>query len=141
MKKSTFAVSIITVAALSGIGAMFQVQPAEAASPRNQMMMADAGMDMNGMNMNGMKMNGMKMETAPVIHRGSGTVQKIDATKEMVTLVHGPIASLNWPAMTMSFKLKDAALAKGIKAGEAVDFELVQSGSDYVVTHLQPSGK
>ena len=140
MKKSTFAASVITVAALSGIGSIFHAQPADA-NPLNQMMMADAGMDMNGMNMKNMNMNGMRMETAPVIHRGSGTVQKIDATKEMVTLVHGPIASLNWPAMTMSFKLKDAALARGIKAGEAVDFELVQSGSDYVVTRLQPSGK
>ena len=139
MKKSTFAVSVMTVAALSGIGSIFHAQPADA-SPRNQMI-ADAGMDMNEMKMKNMNMNGMKMETAPVIHRGSGTVQKIDAAKEMVTLVHGPIASLNWPAMTMSFKLKDAALARGIKAGEAVDFELVQSGSDYVVTHLQPSGK
>ena len=137
--KSTFAASVMTVAALSGIGSIFYAQPADA-SPRNQMI-ADAGMDMNGMNMKDMNMNGMKMETAPVIHRGSGTVQKIDATKEIVTLVHGPIASLNWPAMTMSFTLKDAALAKGIKAGEAVDFELVQSGSDYVVTRLQSSGK
>ena len=139
MKKSTFAASVMTVATLSGIGSIFYAQRADA-SPRNQMF-ADAGMDMNGMNMKNMNMNGMKMETAPVIHRGSGTVQNIDATKEMVTLVHGPIASLNWPAMTMSFKLKDAALAKGIRVGEPVDFELVQSGSDYVVTHLQPSGK
>ena len=137
MKKSTFAVSVMTVAALSGIGSIFHAQPADA-SPRNQVI-ADAGMDMNGMNMK--NMNGVNMETAPVIHRGSGTVQKIDAAKEVVTLVHGPIASLNWPAMTMSFKLKDAALTKGIRVGEAVDFELVQSGSDYVVTHLQPSGK
>ena len=139
MKKSTFAASVITVAALSGIGSIFHAQPADA-NPLNQMI-ADAGMDMNGMNMKNTNMNGMRMETAPVIHRGSGTVQKIDAAKEMVTLVHGPIASLNWPAMTMSFKLKDAVLARGIKAGEAVDFELVQSGSDYVVTRLQPSGK
>ena len=139
MKKSTFAASVMTFAALSGIGSIFHAQTADA-YPLSQMV-ADAGMDMNGMNMKNMNMNGMKMETAPVIHRGSGTVQKIDATKEIVTLVHGPIASLNWPAMTMSFKLKDAALAKGIKAGEAVDFELVQSGSDYVVTRLQSSGK
>ncbi len=140
MKKSTFAVSVMTVAALTGTGSIFHAQPAEAGQ-RDPMMMADAGMDMNGMDMKNMNMNGMKMKTAPVIHRGSGTVQKIDAAKEMVTLAHGPIASLNWPAMTMSFKLKDAALAKGIKTGEAVDFELVQSGSAYIVTRLQPSGK
>ncbi len=135
MKKNTFVVSVMTVSALLGIGLMLHTQRADA-SPRNPMTMADAGMEMNGMDM-----KSTKMEATPVIHRGAGTVRKIDAAKGMVTLAHGPIASLNWPAMTMSFKLKDEALAKGIKAGDAVDFELVQSGGDYVVTRLQPSGK
>jgi Cu/Ag efflux protein CusF len=134
MNKNTFVVSIMTVAALLGIGSMFHVQPADA-SPQNQMM-ADAGMDMKDMDM-----KSMKMEATPSTHKGTGTVKNVDAAKGMITLSHGPIASLNWPAMTMSFKLKDAALAKGIKAGDAVDFELIPSGSDYVVTRLQPSGK
>lgn len=135
MKKNTFVVSVMTVAALLGIGSMFQARTAEA-SQRDPIVVADDGMGINGTNM-----KGMKMEVPPVIHRGTGTVKKIDTAKGTVTLAHGPIASLNWPAMTMSFKLKDAALAKGIKAGDAVDFELVQSGSEYVVTRLQQSGK
>lgn len=135
MKRNTIVVSIMTVAALSGIVLMFDAQHADA-NPRDSMMMADAGMTMDGMDM-----KGMKMEKAPVTHSGTGTVKQIDAAKGIVTLAHGPIASLNWPAMTMSFKLKDAALANGIKAGDIVDFELVQSGSDYLVTRLQPSGK
>lgn len=135
MRKNTFVVSVMTVAALLGIVSMFHTQRADA-NPSNPMMMADANMDMDGMDM-----KSMKMETAPTVHQGAGTVKKIDTVKKMVTLAHGPIASLNWPAMTMSFKLKDAVLAKGIKAGDAVDFELIQSGSDYVVTRLQPSGK
>jgi Cu/Ag efflux protein CusF len=135
MRKNIFVVSVMTVAALLGIGSMFHAQPADA-SQHNPMMMADAGMDMKFMDM-----NSMKMEAAPSTHKGAGTVKQIDATKGMVTLAHGPIASLKWPAMTMSFKLKDTALAKGIKAGDAVDFELIPSGSDYVVTRLQPSGK
>ena len=137
MKKYTF-VSITAVAALSGIVLMFVAQHADA-SPRNPIMLADAGMDMKGMNMGGMDMQGMNKQSAPVSHRGAGTVKKIGAG--MVTLSHGPIASLQWPAMTMRFKLKDEALAKGIKAGDAVDFELVQSGNDYMVTRLQLSGK
>jgi Cu/Ag efflux protein CusF len=134
MKKNTFVVSVMTVAALLGIGSMFHVQPADASLLNS--MMADAGMDMNGMDM-----KSMKMEAAPSTHKGAGTVKNIDAIKGMVPLAHGPIVSLNWPAMTMSFKLKDTALAKGIKTGDAVDFELIPSGSDYVVTRLQPSGK
>lgn len=140
MKKNTFVVSVMTVAALLGVGSMFHAQPADA-SPHNPMLMADANMDMKSMDMKGMDMKSMKMEATPSAHQGTGTVKSIDAAKGTVTLAHGPIASLNWPAMTMGFKLKDAALAKGIKAGDAVDFELVQSGSDYVVTRLQPSGK
>ncbi len=140
MKKNTFVVSLMTVAALSGIGSTFHAQPADASTP-NPMMVADASMDMKGMNMNGMDMKGMKMETAPISYHGAGTVKKIDAAKGTVTLAHGPIASINWPAMTMSFKLKDASLAKGIKAGDTVDFEFVQSGDDNVVTRIQPSGK
>ena len=127
-------VSLMTVAALLGISSMSHAQSADA-TPRNQMM-ADTSMDMN---MKGMDMKSMKMEAAPVTHHGTGTVRKIDAG--MVTLSHGPIASLNWPAMTMSFKLKDAALARGIRAGDVVDFELVRSDSDYVVTRMQISGK
>ena len=136
MKKNTFITSVMTVAALSATGSLFLAQTANA-NPRNPMMMADTGMDMKGMNMDAMK--SMKMEAAPVTHHGTGTVKKIDAG--MVTLSHGPITSLSWSAMTMSFKLKDAALTKGIKVGDVVDFELVQSGGNYVVTRLQLSGK
>lgn len=128
MKNNTLVVSAMIAASLLGIGSMFHVQPAEA-SPR--MMMADNGMDMKGMN----------MEAAPATHSGTGTVKKIDAAKGVVTLAHGPIASLQWPAMTMSFELKDAALAKGIKVGDAVDFELVRSQDSYVITRLHLSGK
>ena len=132
MKNNTLVVSAM-IAALLGIGSMFHVQTAEA-SPR--MMIADNGMDMKGMDM-----KGMNMEAAPATHSGTGTVKKIAAAKGVVTLAHGPIASLRWPAMTMSFELKDAALAKGIKAGDAVDFELVRSQDSYVITRLHLSGK
>ncbi len=125
--------TLMAVAALSAGGAMLIAQSADAAAFK-PIFMADTGM-----NMNGMDMKSMKMEAAQVTHRGTGTVRKIDAVKGTVTLSHGPIASLNWSAMTMRFKLKDASLAKGIKIGDIVDFELVQSGSNYMVTRL--SGK
>lgn len=135
MNKNTFVVSVITIAALLSIGSMFHVQRADA-NTLNPMMLADGSMDMKGMDM-----ESAKMDAAPSAHKGTGTVKSIDAAKGMVTLAHGPISSLNWPAMTMAFKLKDAALGRGIKAGDAVDFELVPSGSDYVVTRLKLSGK
>ncbi len=140
MKRNTFVASVMIVTTLSGIVIMFDAQSADA-SLRNPMMMADTSMDMKDMNMNGMDMKSMKMEKTTNSHHGHGTVTKIDAVNGMVTFSHGPIATLNWPAMTMSFKLKDAALVNGIKTGDSVDFDLVQSGNDYLVTRLQKSGK
>ena len=137
MNINTFVVSAITVAVLSGIGALTQAQIANASEFSRPMMLADAGMDMKGIDTKNMKMGNSATTTYP----GTGTVKKIDANASMVTVAHGPIASLNWPAMTMGFKLKDAALAKGVKTGDVVNFDFIQSGEDYIVTRLQPSGK
>lgn len=140
MKRNTFVASVMIITTLSGIVIMFDAQSADA-SQRNPMMMADTSMDMKDMNMNGTDMKSMQMEKTTNPHHGHGTVTKIDAANGMVTFSHGPIATLNWPAMTMGFKLKDAALVNGIKTGDSVDFDLVQSGNDYLVTRLQKSGK
>lgn len=137
MKKYTFVVSVMTFAALVGTAFIAHVQLADASTFSHPMMLADTSMDMKGMDMKNMKMG----DAATTTHHGTGTVKKIDANTGMVTLAHGPIASLNWPGMTMGFKLKDAAIAKGIKSGDAVNFDLVQSGENYVVTRIQPSGK
>lgn len=126
MQKNTIFVSLMTVAVLLASGSMLPEQVANA-STFKPVFIADA-------DMKGMDMKSKQSEVAPVTHHGTGTIKKIDAG--MVTLSHGPIASLNWPAMTMSFKLKNTALAKGFKVGDIVDFELVQSGSSYVVTRL-----
>ncbi len=41
-----------------------------------------------------------------MVHQAVGTVQQFDAKAGVVTLVHEAIKSLNWPAMTMGFKVK-----------------------------------
>ena len=41
---------------------------------------------------------------------GSGVVTAIDAKAGTVTLHHGPIAKLSWPAMTMAFKASPPSL-------------------------------
>jgi Cu(I)/Ag(I) efflux system membrane fusion protein len=40
-----------------------------------------------------------------VSHQASGTLEAIDAKNGTVTVTHGPVASLAWPAMTMDFIL------------------------------------
>jgi Cu(I)/Ag(I) efflux system periplasmic protein CusF len=91
-------------------------------------------------------MQGMDMKTdkdhkgmaAQKSHHGTGTVKSLDATKGTVTIDHEAINSINWPAMTMTFKAKNKAMLQDVRPGEKVDFSLVQSGNDYTVTQIKP---
>ena len=99
--------------------------------------------DMKGMDMKDMKgkdmkdMKGKDSGKQGQIHKGTGTVQKIDAAKGTVTLAHGPVKTMNWPAMTMTFEVKDKAMLDKIKQGGKVEFGFVQSGKDHVVTEIK----
>ncbi len=66
---------------------------------------------------------------------GVGTVTAIDPAKGTVTLDHGDIAELKWPAMEMGFSAKPEVLA-GIKVGDKVDFEIDWDGKAGTVTRL-----
>lgn len=98
------------------------------------------GMDMKGMDMKG-DMKGMEMKSEKKgkskVHKGSGTVSKVDAEKSTVTIAHGPVESMNWPAMSMTFKVKDKKMLDKVKEGEKVDFSFVQSGKDYTITQVK----
>jgi Cu(I)/Ag(I) efflux system membrane fusion protein len=61
---------------------------------------------------------------APLVHRGEGVVEAVEADE--ITLSHGPIATLKWPAMTMAFKLPKGGLPLRLAAGDRVSFEFVQ---------------
>jgi Cu(I)/Ag(I) efflux system protein CusF len=70
-------------------------------------------------------------------HKATGTVKKVDAAAGRVTLAHGPVASLKWPAMTMGFAVKDKALFGKLVPEKKIEFEFVQQGRDYVVTSVK----
>ena len=98
------------------------------------------GMDMKGMDMKGMDMKGMDMkgkDAKAKAHKGSGTVSKVDADKGTVTIAHGPVETMKWPAMTMTFKAHDKKMLGKLKSGDKVDFTFTQSGKDYVVTDIK----
>ena len=73
---------------------------------------------------------------APASHSGTGVVKKVDASTARLTIAHGPIASLDWPAMTMDFGVTDKALLAAAKTGQQVDFEFAESGGAYVVSRI-----
>ena len=81
-------------------------------------------------------MSGMPMPAGSKMGKGSGTVTAIDTAKGTVTLDHGAIAELKWPAMEMGFTAKPEVLA-GIKVGDKVSFEIDWDGMSGAVTALK----
>ncbi|HLO96621.1 MAG TPA: copper-binding protein, partial [Burkholderiaceae bacterium] len=68
-----------------------------------------------------------------------GTIEEIG--RDEITLSHGAVEALKWPAMTMGFKLDRPGLAAGLKAKQAVKFSFAKQGDDYVVVAIEPAGR
>ena len=85
--------------------------------------------------MKGMDMKMDKTEAKGSVHKGTGVVTKVE--KDKVTIKHEPVQSMNWPAMTMAFTVKDKALMDKLAKDKKVDFEFKQEGRDYVVTSVK----
>ena len=58
-------------------------------------------------------------------HQGQAKVEAIG--RDAMTLSHGPIPSLKWPAMTMDFKLPKGGISRGVAVGDRVDFEFTMN--------------
>lgn len=69
-------------------------------------------------------------------HESAGVVKKIDLKAGTVNLDEEPVPSLKWPAMNMTFKVRNPELLKDVAAGQRVQFTFIQKGSDYVITQL-----
>lgn len=67
-----------------------------------------------------------------------GRVESVEA--DGLTISHGAIAELNWPAMTMGFKKPEPSAFAGIKPGDKVHFEFKKMGDDYVLTSVYRVG-
>ncbi|MDB5933803.1 MAG: hypothetical protein JWQ01_1147 [Massilia sp.] len=64
----------------------------------------------------------MASAEAKAASMSSGEIIKVDKSTMKVTIKHGPLANLNMPGMTMSFKVSDAAMLDQVKAGDKVNF-------------------
>jgi Cu(I)/Ag(I) efflux system periplasmic protein CusF len=69
--------------------------------------------------------------------KGTGVITEIDAKAGTLTIKHQPIVSLGWPAMTMGFKAKPAALLKGLKVGQKIGFDANQGSGLPEVTAIR----
>lgn len=94
---------------------------------------------MKEMDMKGMEMGNMAQGTAPktMSHQATGVVKALDPAKGTVTLAHGPVKSLQWPAMTMRFVVKDKTVFDQLALDKKVSIEFVKQGADYIVTAVK----
>jgi len=73
-------------------------------------------------------------------HMAQGTLNSIDRAAGTVNISHGPVASADWPAMTMSFKLADPGAAANLAPGQKVDFRFtIENGMSATVTRIAPA--
>ncbi len=95
--------------------------------------------DMMGKDKKGMEMKGMGADkkSEAQSHKGVGTVKKVDRASGKVTIAHGPIPTMKWPAMNMTFTVRDKALLGKFSQDKKVEFEFVERGSNYVITSVK----
>ena len=66
-----------------------------------------------------------------------GEVRKVDKEAKKITIKHGPLQSLDMPAMTMVFQVKDPALLDKVKAGDKIRFQAEKTGGAFTVTQIE----
>ena len=105
----------------------------------------DSGQDTAEMNHMPMAENEMIMdgEEMPMMDAGSimqtasaqGTVTAIDAEAGTITVDHGPVPAIEWPAMTMAFEA-DEQLRSEVSVGEGIAFEFRTGSEGSVITSI-----
>jgi Cu/Ag efflux protein CusF len=67
-------------------------------------------------------------------YSGTGAITAIAG--DQVSIRHGPIAGIGWPAMTMTFTAPPD-VRQGANVGDEVDFSFRKNGSAYRLTSLR----
>lgn len=76
--------------------------------------------------------------TAKGIAQTTGRVETVSPTA--ITISHQPVPSIGWPAMTMTFRVLDPALTKGVKVGDQVRFAFDQPADGPTLRMLSSVG-
>ena len=77
--------------------------------------------------------------TASAGEMTDGEVRKVDVEAGKLTLKHADIKSLDMPAMTMVFVVKDKAMLGTLKTGDKIRFKAINDGGKFTVTEIQPA--
>lgn len=111
--------------------AMMKDMSPEQSKAHMQMMQKDGKMPMEGCSMD--------KDGVQDTHAAEGTVTAVDTAAGKVTVAHGPVASLKWPAMTMGFQVKDKQALNALKKGDKVRFSFIQQDKHYLITEFDES--
>jgi Cu/Ag efflux protein CusF len=66
----------------------------------------------------------------------SGTIKKIDAKAGKVTIIHGPLVTLDMPAMTMVFRADETMIAN-MSEGQDIEFVADRVKGKLTVTQIK----
>lgn len=70
-------------------------------------------------------------------HQGKGKINSVDVTAGKINLSHEPIASLDWPGMTMDFEVQDKSSLNKLKPGQKIAFKLIEiRKGKYVISEI-----
>ena len=73
---------------------------------------------------------------APVQGTAVGRIDAIDLQARTITISHGPVPALEWPAMTMTFQAPDANL-EGSRPGDEIEFDFETRGMEARILRIQ----
>jgi Cu(I)/Ag(I) efflux system periplasmic protein CusF len=69
----------------------------------------------------------------------SAEVKKVDKESGRVTLTHGEVKSLQIPATTMAYQVKDPGMFEMLNEGAKVRVVLAKSATGYMVVAVEPA--
>lgn len=69
-----------------------------------------------------------------------GTVEDVRVSAGKLKISHGPIEHLGMPGMTMLFQVGDPSMLDAVSKGDAIEFDVDNSGGGFVVTRLRRAG-
>ena len=67
----------------------------------------------------------------------TGEIRTMDTQEGAVTIAHGPVPMMNWPPMTMTFRVAQPSMLRGFTPGARVEFAFRKEGDAFVITSIK----
>ena len=73
-------------------------------------------------------------DTGRQVYSAEGSITAIAG--DQVTIAHGPVEGLGWPAMTMAFRAPSPQMIQGLSVGDRVAFQVRESGGSHELASI-----